>query len=265
MSDNIGNLFSETRKRKGISLEEAAEMVHIKAEYLEAIENGSFDFILPDIYKRGFYKTYAGFLGLNVEEIMAKCPIKPFETLESSQKRREMVSQVAKKSQKVNHENLKTSFSDDVNEISISPSEPKLLKKIITRIRETITYIRETITLKTMGAIGLAVVLVSLLLYMIIGMVSHPSPQMVAVVQENVEPVQKKITIRASGDIKVMVRVENNKEKLFSGTLQKGNEKIVTYTTPIQIYFDRGEFLVIELTNGEYLHPDSGRGGIQIK
>jgi transcriptional regulator with XRE-family HTH domain len=251
MSENLGSLFVEARQKKGLSLDEVAEIIYIKAEYLEAIENERFDFNLPDIYRRGFYKSYADFLGLDLETIMIKCPIKPFETLESSQKRRNMVSQVAKKTQEVNLDQVKTSFSDDLD--GISPE-----------ISQSHTIDRAT-AMKTVGVIGGAILLVSLLIYLIIGIVARPHSSPVAQ-RENVSvPVEKKITMRANGDVKVMVRSEEDKAKLFSGMVQKDAEQVITYKTPIQIFFDRGEFLVIELANGEFLHPDSGRGGIRIK
>jgi hypothetical protein len=170
-----------------------------------------------------------------------------------------MVLQVAKKTQEVNHDGLRTSFSDNVDEIT--PSQPE--QKSFSNIRAAI---RRAITVKNVGIIALAGVIISLLFYMLVGIIFHPSSRAGEVEQKKaVAVVPKKITIRASEDIKVIVRVEEDKSNLFSGTLKKGSEKMLDYTTPIQIYFDRGEFLIIELANGEYLHPDSGRGGIQIK
>ncbi|MDR0740400.1 MAG: helix-turn-helix domain-containing protein [Puniceicoccales bacterium] len=255
MSENLRSLFAEARQKKGLSLEEIAEAIHIKAEYLEAIENERFDFNLPDIYRRGFYGSYVEFLGLNREEMMAKCPIKPFETLESSRKRREMVSQVAKKTQEVNLDQVKTSFSDDVDGVGGSPEESQSLAK------------DRVMAMKTAGIVGGTILFVSLLLYLVIGIVARPHSSSIEVAQSERtnEPVEKKITIRASGDVKVMVRSEEDKTKIFSGMVQKSGERVITYKVPIQIFFDRGEFLVIELANGELLHPDSGRGGIQIK
>ncbi|MDR1366692.1 MAG: helix-turn-helix domain-containing protein [Puniceicoccales bacterium] len=255
MSKNLGNLFAEARREKGLSLDEIAEMIHIKAEYLEAIEEEKFDFNLPDIYRRGFYKSYADFLGLNLGDMMLKCPVKPFETMESSRKRREMVSQVAKKTQEVNLEKVKTSFSDDVEGKSTPQDGPK------------VSSINRAAAMKMAGIIGGAILLILLLLYVIVSTISSPSlPSEEMMNQENIsELVEKKVTMRAKGDVKVMVRSEEDRAKLFSGTVQKGSEQIITYKTPIQIFFDRGDFLVIELANGELLHPDSGRGGIQIK
>jgi cytoskeletal protein RodZ len=251
MDDNLGSIFSEARKAKGISIDDAAEILRIKAEYLENIENGIFDFNLPSIYRRGFYKSYADFLDLNLEEMMAQCPIKPFETFESSPKRRDMISQVAKKTQEIDHEKIKTSFTDDIDEITASGEV------------RTASKFDRAVLLKIAGIVAVAVLVFALLLHAVISVVSRPS---LPLEKTKVEVItEKSIVVRANGDIKLMIRLEENKEKLFSGAMKKGDTKPITYKTPIQIYFDHGEFLVIELANGEILHPDSGRGGIQIK
>jgi hypothetical protein len=251
MSDHVGTVFLEARQTKKLSIDSAAEAVHIKAEYIQAIESGAFDFKLPDIYKRGFYKSYAAFLGLDLEEMMAKCPIKPFETLESSQKRREMVSQVAKKTQEVNHDHIKTSFGDDLDGFSPSPSQEKIV-------------FYKTAAFKRTGVMLGSAALSLLVLCGAIGLARARKAQHAA--QNDILPlIQKRIVIRSSGDVRVIVRDEEDKSKIFSGTLPKGGEKMIAYKKPIQIYFDHGESLVIEMDNGEHLHPDSGRGGLQIK
>ena len=66
----IGERLEEARKRKGISLREAAEATKIRGDFLSNIEQNKFDFDLPEIYKRGFLKNYARFLKLDVEKIL---------------------------------------------------------------------------------------------------------------------------------------------------------------------------------------------------
>lgn len=61
----LGNRLEEGRKQKGVSIREAAEATKIRAEYLERFESDDFEIDLPDIYKRGFVRIYARFLGLN--------------------------------------------------------------------------------------------------------------------------------------------------------------------------------------------------------
>ena len=67
---SIGERLEEARKRKGISLREAAEATKIRGDFLGSIEQNKFDFDLPDIYKRGFLKNYARYLKLDPEKIL---------------------------------------------------------------------------------------------------------------------------------------------------------------------------------------------------
>ena len=68
--ESIGEQLEEARKRKGISLREAAEATKIRSDFLGNIEQNRFDFELPDIYKRGFLQNYARFLKLDTEKIL---------------------------------------------------------------------------------------------------------------------------------------------------------------------------------------------------
>src|SRR5580692_1810475 len=67
----IGERLEEARKRKGISLREAAEATKIRGDYLLKFESNQYDLNLPEIYVRGFLRTYAGFLKLSVDKITA--------------------------------------------------------------------------------------------------------------------------------------------------------------------------------------------------
>lgn len=255
MSESFGKLFEEARQAKGLSLEDVAEALRVRAEYLEAIEMERLDFNLPDIYKRGFYKSYADFLGLDTEKMMALCPVKPFETLESTEKRREMVSQVAKKTQEVDLESIKTSFTDETLEPSDSGKVIRSQKK----------WERQEL-LKLAGIIGGALLVILLGISLVVRIVtSHREKVQVISESEFQELIQRQFILRAEGNVRVMVRGENGKEKIFSGTLHRGEERAIEYQVPVQLYFDHGEFLSIELPNGEMLHPEAGRGGIQVK
>lgn len=67
----IGERLEEARKRKGISIREAAEATKIRSEYLHKLEGNSFDLNLPDIYVRGFLHNYAAYLKLNPDKLLA--------------------------------------------------------------------------------------------------------------------------------------------------------------------------------------------------
>jgi transcriptional regulator with XRE-family HTH domain len=65
----IGERLEEARKRKGISIREAAEATKIRGDYLHKFENNQFDIRLPEIYVRGFLRTYAVYLKLPGDKI----------------------------------------------------------------------------------------------------------------------------------------------------------------------------------------------------
>ena len=68
---SIGERLEEARKRKGISIREAAEATKIRGDYLHKFESNQFDLKLPEIYIRGFLRTYAVFLKAPAEKILA--------------------------------------------------------------------------------------------------------------------------------------------------------------------------------------------------
>lgn len=68
----LGQRFRTARDARGLSLSEVAEQVRIRAVYLAAIENEDWSAIGAPVYIRGFLRTYARFLGLDAEEIVAE-------------------------------------------------------------------------------------------------------------------------------------------------------------------------------------------------
>lgn len=66
----IGERLEEARKRKGVSIREAAEATKIRGDYLHKFESNQFDLKLPEIYVRGFLRTYAVFLKLPGDKIV---------------------------------------------------------------------------------------------------------------------------------------------------------------------------------------------------
>lgn len=67
----IGERLEEARKRKGVSIREASEATKVRGEYLHKFESNQFDLRLPEIYVRGFLKTYALFLKLPGDKIVS--------------------------------------------------------------------------------------------------------------------------------------------------------------------------------------------------
>ena len=68
----IGERLEEARKRKGVSVREAAEAIKIRSDYLQKFEANSFDLDLPPLYIRGFIRNYARYLDLDQERFTAE-------------------------------------------------------------------------------------------------------------------------------------------------------------------------------------------------
>ncbi len=65
----IGERLQEARKKKNITIREAAEATKVRGEFLAYFEDNHFDINLPEIYCKGFVKLYAKYLGLDEEQI----------------------------------------------------------------------------------------------------------------------------------------------------------------------------------------------------
>ena len=67
----IGERLEEARKRKGISIREAAESTKIRGDYLQKFEANIFEAGLPPLYVRGFLRSYARFLDLDPDRVVS--------------------------------------------------------------------------------------------------------------------------------------------------------------------------------------------------
>jgi transcriptional regulator with XRE-family HTH domain len=67
----IGERLEDARKKKGISVREAAEATKIRGDYLQKFESNQFDIGLTDIYVRGFLKNYATYLRLPADRLLS--------------------------------------------------------------------------------------------------------------------------------------------------------------------------------------------------
>lgn len=68
---NIGERLEEARKRRGISLREAAEATKIRADFLQNFENNQFEIGVPDLYIRGFLRNYSVYLKISPDKIVS--------------------------------------------------------------------------------------------------------------------------------------------------------------------------------------------------
>jgi transcriptional regulator with XRE-family HTH domain len=67
----IGERLEDARKKRGISIREAAEATKIRGEYLQKFEGNQFEIGLTDIYTRGFLRGYSNFLRLPTDRLLS--------------------------------------------------------------------------------------------------------------------------------------------------------------------------------------------------
>ncbi|HWQ04702.1 MAG TPA: RodZ domain-containing protein [Longilinea sp.] len=66
----IGEQLKQTREARGLSLEQAAQVTHVRIHYLKALESDLRDQLPSTAQGRGFLRLYAGYLGLAVQPLL---------------------------------------------------------------------------------------------------------------------------------------------------------------------------------------------------
>jgi hypothetical protein len=67
----VGGALRRVRESRGLAIEEAARDTRIRREFLEAIEEDDFERLLGDVHARGCLRTYASYLRLSPEKVVA--------------------------------------------------------------------------------------------------------------------------------------------------------------------------------------------------
>ncbi len=72
MTETVGQILRQAREARGISLAEAEEATKVRQKFLEALEQDDFQRLPGEVYRRGFLKSYAIYLGLDPEPLLAR-------------------------------------------------------------------------------------------------------------------------------------------------------------------------------------------------
>lgn len=71
-SSDVGTLLCATRMRSGRDLQHIAEILHIRYNYLVAMEDGRYEDLPGQAYAIGFVRAYADYLGLDGDEVVRR-------------------------------------------------------------------------------------------------------------------------------------------------------------------------------------------------
>lgn len=72
MTETVGQILRQAREARGISLAEAEEATKVRQKFLAALEQDDFQRLPGEVYRRGFLKSYAIYLGLDPEALLAR-------------------------------------------------------------------------------------------------------------------------------------------------------------------------------------------------
>jgi cytoskeletal protein RodZ len=277
----IGERLEEARKRKGISLREAAEATKIRGDFLSNIEQNKFDFDLPEIYKRGFLKNYARFLKLDVEKILTDYNAQQLSNSRLGKKAgAEWFGQMEVKKSENAEVPESTEKEDSLGRIAPRPStsteEPETEHS-----RERDDENDKTFYLK----IGLIFVGTLALVFVIFGLIwailgsggnetaDAPAPELrdtpsagETLMGQGTEAAasSNSVTLLASGNVYVLVRQKEDNSELYRNTMGEGESVTLEKSGPVDILFTAGENLTIE-HGGERMRPSaSGTAKITI-
>jgi cytoskeletal protein RodZ len=239
---SFGEQLRRAREARHLSLKEVEGAIKIREDFLQEFENGNWDFSLPDIYKRGFLRTYAEFLELDVEKLLAKIPA----TADKGQTESAVDLPIGETSQPV---------------AATGESNWASAKKYLLALCKNWRW-----------QLGGAIFAVGLLLFFLL---RSPSPTDAewadllrseeSEVVSSVPAVAKKMTIIASDNVQVLVRTKDSKKKIFSAFLKKGAAEVIEYAEPLQVSFSEGGALSVRTDAGETLRPKKpGVGWMEI-
>ncbi|MCI5107596.1 MAG: DUF4115 domain-containing protein [Pseudomonadales bacterium] len=71
-TETAGSLLAEARKARGLDEKQVADHLHITVHYVKAIEADLYEKLPGAIFARGYIKSYASYLGLDVEDILSR-------------------------------------------------------------------------------------------------------------------------------------------------------------------------------------------------
>lgn len=77
INDSLGPFLAQTRKARGLSINDVAENLHLEQRVIQAIENDDKAALPPTIFVQGYLRNYAKLLNLPVEQVLAHYRAQP--------------------------------------------------------------------------------------------------------------------------------------------------------------------------------------------
>lgn len=257
----IGEKLEEARKRRGIAIREASEFTKIRGEYLAGFENNEFDINLPEIYVRGFLRTYAQFLKLNPDKLITD--YNAYRLGESKIVRRESSELLGR---------MDLPDAETADEPSGQPGPQGSHPTPVTpaRRRESADESDDYGSLdrprypKILAVLSGAVVLAGLMIFLLVAVLRPGGPEDPHAAEAGLNGAanQQQLTLIADGGdiLQVIVTELATNRELFRGPLANGESRTVPYDERVRLSYTNAEHLVIEHGGSRYQLAGQGMG-----
>lgn len=255
----IGEKLEDARKRRGIAIREASEFTKIRGEYLAGFETNNFDINLPEIYVRGFLRTYAQFLKLNPEKLITD--YNAYRLGDSKVVRRESKELLGR---------IDLPGAD--SESDDSGGHPYPSENPVASARrqpgtdedgEDYGSIGQSSYRKMAAGIGAGIVVSLLLAFVLFAVLrSGPTEAQANEAESNGVVSGEQLTLSADGGdiLQVIVTELDSRRELFRGPLARGESRDVPFERRVRLSYTNAENLVIEKDGERYQLAGQGMG-----
>lgn len=261
----IGERLEEARKRRGVTIREAAEATKIRGDYLNSFENNNFNINVPDIYVRGFLRSYSNFLKINSEKIITDFNTAQLgETKAPKREHREFFGRMELQRPLVSEESRDAAHDEEERPRKRPSSDSGA---------STLGFLKDLnkevlIKVGIVAVIALLVIVTLVWVFKLIagGDETPANGNTLAPAGQSSALEQDRLKLIASGDVYVSVVSFDNPDEIIleEKPLTNGQSIEVSKDGPVILNYSFGTHLTVEVKGKSYPMKQAGPGRIKI-
>ena len=275
---SIGERLEEARKKKGISIREAADATKIRGDFLDCFEKDKFDIGIPDIYTRGFLSNYSKFLHIDPAKIVTDYnSFKLGRSKISKRDRGELLGRLDMPDQAPDKEepaSMEAQQSENLAPLgSFSQGGPETGTSGLVS-NDADPEVDYSLYWKLGFVVAAVFAVFILLVYVVWNVINKESPEInpelveAPVINSSgaqiLESAEEVIKLIASGDVNVLVIEKASNNRLFSDPMAAGEEIEIRKNGPVTIAFSEGRNLSYTKGGQTYSPGTDGLGRITV-